>query len=383
MAHFLHTADLHLGRNFKSIGGDTAVELEAARYQIPETLERLAKETGAQFVVIAGDLLDTARPSGQVLAKALQALGHIKIPIYCIPGNHDPGGPLGPYDTSTFKDYRHRFAPNLHLLQTPEPVVLDEFETVLFPCPIIGYPTLDPTTWLRNREAFAKTHPTYARVVIAHGGTLDFSDDEKFVSTISLQRLPREEIDYMALGDWHGTLHISDPIYRYAGSPEADKFPLSVTYRNGLALEVKVQRSAPANVTEHSVGRYAWTEERRTVRDAHDIQRLDEELLAASSKRGRLLKLVLEGSLNVADAATLAQAVKRLKDVYAHTQIDQRNVLIAPGATELEALTNDRLNQTVANVATKLALLSEDPQQGPAARLALVKLYESIQMATA
>ncbi len=383
MAHFLHTADLHLGRAFKSIGGETAVELEAARYQVPETLERLVQQTGAQFVVIAGDLLDTARPTGTVLAKALQALGKISVPVYCIPGNHDPGGPLGPYDTPTFLDYRQRYAPNLHILTEAAAVVLEASRTVLLPCPIIGYPTLDPTGWLRDGAAFEGLPEGYARIVIAHGGTLDFSDDDKFTATLNLQRIDRTTIDYVALGDWHGTLHINDPVFRYAGTPEPDKFPLSPTYTSGLSLEVEVERGAEAVIAEHPTGRFDWRERTLTVRSADDLVRLDEELLAASSKSGRLLRLVLEGSLDVASSAKLEEVINNLNNVYAHTEIDQRGVLIAPGEVELQALTQDRSNQTIAGVAARLAALLDDEDQGPAARLALVKLYEASARAVA
>ncbi len=383
MAHFLHTADLHLGRAFKSIGGETATKLEAARYQAPETIARLAQQTGAAFVVIAGDLFDSKNPSGTALADGLQALGKIPVPVYAIPGNHDPGGPYGPYETERFLDYQRRYAPNFHLLTEPEPLVLAEHGVVLLPCPATGRPGQDPTAWLRQTETFADLDPSLARVAIAHGGTVDFPGGVDNTAEINLTRLTRHELDYLALGDWHGTVDIVDPVYRYSGTPEADKFPRSETYRHGMVLEVKVDRSQTADITEHLTGRYAWITEERTLRDADDIERLDAELLGVSKQSGRLLKLVLKGSLGVADFAVLNRTLEHLSDVYALAEIDRAGLLVRPGEEELHALQNSLSNPTLSVVAQRLSRLQDDPEQAAAARHALVKLYEVTQRTTA
>ena len=377
MAHFLHTADLHLGRAFKSIGGETATKLHDARFQAPEAIARVAKATGAAFVVIAGDLFDSKNPDGKVIANGLEALGKIGVPVYVIPGNHDPGGPYGPYETDKFRDYQQRFAPNFRLLTEATPVPLPEFGVVLLPCPATGRPGLDPTAWLRQPEVFAGLDAALACVAIAHGGTVDFPGQVDATAEISLPRLDRAALDYLALGDWHGTVHIVDPAYRYAGTPEADRFPRGETYRNGLVLEVHVDRGQPARIVEHLVGRYAWIIEERTLRSTVDIERLDEDLLAVNEQSGRLLKLVLLGSLGVADFTRLNQTLERFADVYAHAEIDRTGLLVSPGEEELDALRNAVGHPTLSTVARRLDAFKDDPERAAAARLALVKLYEA------
>ncbi len=379
MAHFLHTADLHLGRAFKSIGGDLAGRLADARYQVVETLAREVERTGVAFVVIAGDLFDTAQPTGPVLAKALQVLGKISVPVYCIPGNHDPGGPLGPYERDNFKKYAADYAPNLHVLLAAAPVVLDEFRTVLLPCPITGRPADDPTAWLRERQVVEVLPEGYARVVIAHGGTIDFSSDVEAAPEIHLARIQHgeAELDYIALGDWHGAMSYLRQNIWYAGTPETDKFPLKEDYTSGVVLEVRVTRGIPAEVKQLPSGRFSWTIEAYTLRERADVERLDRDLLAASEYSGRLLKLTLRGSLSIADATALLAVEQRLHDVYERAEINKQALLIAPGTAELEALTQDARHPTLASVATKLNALIDDEQKGPAARLALVKLYEA------
>ena len=44
---FLHTADLHLGRAYKNIGGETATVLAEARFQVLEKIQELVEKTSA------------------------------------------------------------------------------------------------------------------------------------------------------------------------------------------------------------------------------------------------------------------------------------------------------------------------------------------------
>jgi len=381
MAHFLHTADLHLGRAFKSFGNELATQLAEARYQVVEAIARQAVGTAVDFVVIAGDLFDSAQPSGKVLAKALQALGKIDVPVYCIPGNHDPGGPLGPYERPEFLEYQQQYAKNLHVLQEAKPVVLNESRTVLLPCPVIGRPSDDPTAWLRDATTLSDLPADYARVVLAHGGTIDFSSDVQAAPELNLARIEHgaSELDYIALGDWHGSMHVLRNNIWYSGTPEPDKYPLNERYTNGVTLEVSVERGQPATITPQRSGRYDWAIRRLTLRNLEDIEQMSEDLLASTDAGGRLLKLSLDGSLNIDAARRLAEVERKLRDVYEAVEIDQSALLVAPGDDELQALTEDARHPTLARVATTLKFALEDPVKSRAARLALVKLYEATQ----
>ena len=378
MTHFVHTADLHLGRAFGSIGGEPATRLHAARFQVLESIARIVRETGAGFVVVAGDLFDSRNPDGSAVAGAMEAIGKIPVPVYAIPGNHDPAGPYGPYESDRFVEFRDRYAANFHLLDDASPVVVPGADAVLLPCPATGRPGNDPTSWLRELDDRDDLPPGVARIGIAHGGTLDFPGDVEQAAEINLQRLDRAAIDYLALGDWHGTLHLFDEAYRYAGTPEADRFPKGDGYRNGLVLEVRVARGGASEIVEHPTGRFGWVLERRTLRGADDVERLDEELLAAHERSGRLLRLELDGSLGIAERAALDRTRELLHDVYLHVDIDDAALVVAPGDDELAALAEDAANPAVSTVATRLAELMDDPERGDAARLALVKLHEAV-----
>lgn len=377
MAHFLHTADLHLGRAFGFIGEAAATELSAARFQVLERIAGLVDETGAAFVIVAGDLFDSRNPDGRVLASAMEAVGRIPVPVYAIPGNHDPAGPYGPWASEKCRDYRQRYAPNLHLLDEAQPLLLHDAKTLLLPCPASGRPGSDPTAWLRDLASRDDLPGGAARIGIAHGGTVDFPGDVEQSAEISLPRLPRSELDYLALGDWHGARPMHDDAYRYAGTPEPDRFPRGDDYRSGVVLEVRTERGATATVTEHVTARYQWRQERRTLRHAADVARLDEELLAAHAQGGRLLRLELEGSLGIEALAELDRCCERLVDVCLHVDIERQGLIAAPTDLELEALAGNAVNPATRTVAQRLIELLGDAQQGDVARLALVKLHEA------
>src|SRR6202012_2484630 len=65
--------------------------------------------------------------------------------------------------------------------------------------------------------------------------------------------------DYLALGDWHGTLSF-DPRVWYSGAPEATRFK-EKRPGNALVVEIDAPGAVP-RVEEIAVARTLWTERR-------------------------------------------------------------------------------------------------------------------------
>lgn len=93
---FIHVADLHLGAPVRGVchaGPEWAARLQRA---IPEAFERVvdvALEREADFMVVAGDVFDTSRPSYRDYLRffeGLRRLDEAGIPVYLVAGNHDP-----------------------------------------------------------------------------------------------------------------------------------------------------------------------------------------------------------------------------------------------------------------------------------------------------
>jgi len=87
---FLHTADWQLGMTRHFLAGDAQPRYSAARRDAVAGLGALAAEVGAEFVVVAGDVFEHNQLAPQVIGQSLEAMRAIGIPVYLLPGNHDP-----------------------------------------------------------------------------------------------------------------------------------------------------------------------------------------------------------------------------------------------------------------------------------------------------
>lgn len=93
---FIHAADLHLGapfRGLRALSDAWATRLLTALSEAYDRVIDAAIAREVDFVVFAGDIFDSARPSyGDYLHffDGLRRLGDHDIPAYLITGNHDP-----------------------------------------------------------------------------------------------------------------------------------------------------------------------------------------------------------------------------------------------------------------------------------------------------
>ena len=95
---FIHAADLHLGSPFKGLADapeHVRRGLAEAEYAALRRLTAAALELGADFVVIAGDLFDSADRSLRAQAalhRSWSRLAAAGVQVFAIHGNHDPLG---------------------------------------------------------------------------------------------------------------------------------------------------------------------------------------------------------------------------------------------------------------------------------------------------
>ena len=101
---FLHTADWQLGMTRHFLDTEAQSRYSAARRDAVAALGRLARETGAEFVVVAGDVFDANQLAPKVVSQALEAMRAIEVPVYLLPGNHDPLDASSVYTSKLFVD---------------------------------------------------------------------------------------------------------------------------------------------------------------------------------------------------------------------------------------------------------------------------------------
>lgn len=377
----IHSADWQVGKPFAGIEDDYKRALvQRARIEAVDRIAEVAREEGAGVVLVAGDLFDSPSADKSTVAEAASAIGRIGVPVVAIPGNHDHGGPGSVWEQDFFRRESARLAPNLTILLDTEPFELDE--VVLFPCPLLRrLEAGDRTEWLRDPAVFQNSPPSKARVVLAHGSVHGFTgggDDEEEdgmePNRVDLALLPMDEIDYVALGDWHGAKQVGPKAW-YSGTPESDRFQKGEEQKPGHILLVEPRRGEPPEVRMIPTGRLRWSEASFEFADDagvdHCAGRLDE--LLGQRANEDLLRLSLGGSLGIEAASRLETLLDSLRARLLRLKIDDHTT-IAPTDREVEALTMQAGDPLIATVARRLAAMARSA--GDEAEVAAVALRE-------
>ncbi len=357
MTTFIHTADWQLGKPFASVR-DAAKRtlIQQERIDALRRIRDVAVARRASFVVVAGDLFDSPTPTRTVVAQALGVIGEMPVPVYAIPGNHDPGGHGGLWQQPFFESERRSRAANLHVLL--ERRVIERDDAIIVPCPLMDRQTTsDPTAWVRDLD-FSAFGPR-PRIVLAHGSTGTFgsqADGEDVAgpaNVVALAAMPQADIDYFAMGDWHGFKE-AGPKAWYSGTHETDRFP-KAGQRPGHVACVTVSRGGTPTVEPVSTGRLAWHEAALDLGD-DAAARVEETLAALTREAGfdkSLVDLTLTGRVSLAARRHLEGVLEswshRLLRLDVH---DEATVL--PSPDEIRDLTERADDPLIAGVAAEL-----------------------------
>lgn len=382
---FLHTADWQLGRPFASIPEVAKRNrVQQERLHAVQALKDVAEKSGASFILVAGDLFDSSQATKATVSAACAAIGSLKIPLLVIPGNHDHAGPGSIWEQEFFKREQQQLAPNLRVLLTPEPVVLEN--AIIFPAPLLRrHDAGDPTTWIRAAVEDPALPPDLPRIVLAHGTIQGFGssqEDDEGVSTvvnwIDLSRLPMEQLDYIALGDWHGTKQVGPKTW-YSGTPEIDRFPKGEGNDPGNVLKVTVSCGQAPVVEKIPSSRLLWKELAFRFSDDASLDLFASQMDETIGQRGdeHLLLLSLDGSLGIEASGRLAKILESWEARLLRLKLDHR-VTIAPTEEEILALTQRADDPLIATVAGQLvSQIDGDDEDAAIARLALRELHSA------
>lgn len=385
MPTFLHTADWQLGKPYGAVSEpEKRAALQKERFDVVARIGQAVREHGAAFVVVAGDLFDSPSPAGNVVSRACSEIGKLEVPVYVIPGNHDHGGPLGPWDQSFLRQEREQLAPNLHVLLDPQPVHAPG--ALLFPCPLLRrQESEDLTVWLRHPDAMFSELPAHLpRIVVAHGsvhgfgGDPDPEDPSAGVNRLDLTSLSQHQWDYIALGDWHGCKQVA-PNAWYAGTPEPDRFPRGADYLTGHVLVVNATRNDAATVSPVATGGIGWHTLAHTFIGDESVDALGEQYTRVVGNRvGRdLLRLELDGGLGM---SALDRLDGLLETWSARLLLLDRRGHVTMAATEADIarLTERAADPLTARIASLLRGRLADPAHRDLAESCLRELHLAV-----
>lgn len=380
---FLHSADWQLGKPFGSLEDDAKRHrLKQERLDVIGRLAKLVQETDSAFVVVAGDLFDSPHVTKATVSAACAALGALKVPVLAIPGNHDHGGPGSLWEQEFFRREQHHLAPNLRVLLEPKPVVLET--AILFPAPLLRrHEPGNPVAWIREAARDPDLPDSLPRIVLAHGTVQGFGSPQEdedgaaaLANWIDLSALPSDALDYIALGDWHGTKQVAEKAW-YSGTPEIDRFPKGEGNDPGNVLCVTTARGEAPHVERQPTGRFQWMEQTFRFSDDASLATLAAQLDARIGPHGEehLLHLTLEGTLGIEASGELEKILESWNARLLRLKLTHR-VTLAPTDDEIGALTQRVGDPILASVAAQLVTEAQgDTEEALIARLALRELH--------
>jgi DNA repair exonuclease SbcCD nuclease subunit len=326
---FVHTADWQLGMTRYFLNGEAQPRYSAARRDVVAGLGPLAADVGAEFVVVAGDVFEDNQLAPRVVSQSLEAMRAIGIPVYLLPGNHDPLDASSVYTSALFTaecpdNVIVLDRPGVHDVQPGLQIVAAPWRSKA--------PTSDPVAdVLDGLPADGVT-----RIVVGHGAVDIFVPDKDRPSLIRLTALEaaiaRGAVHYVALGDKHSRMQVgSTGRIWYSGSPEVTNYD-DIETDPGQVLVVDIDEDDPAQpvrVDGRRVGSWRFVTLRRSVDSSRDVADLDINLDLMPDKERTVVRLALTGSLTVTDKATLDACLDKYARLFASLVLWERQTDIA------------------------------------------------------
>nr|WP_281497387.1 metallophosphoesterase [Ornithinimicrobium sp. F0845] len=366
----MHTADWQIGMTRHYLDGEAQARFTAARIDAIRRIGAVAGEQECEFVVVCGDVFETNQLSRQTVGRALEALATVPVPVYLLPGNHDPLDPVTIYRSPQFV----RDCPDhVHVLTDAEPVLV-RAGVELIPAPWSGKrPGRDLVGAAVAAALAGGSMPSAGsddpvRIVVGHGAVDVLDPDRANAGAIALAPLEQEiaagRIHYVALGDRHSRTSVGESgAVWYSGAPEVTSHREDLP---GDVLVVEVEAGTPPVVTPHHVGTWAFRTLRRELGGAADVSALARELAAIPDKDRTVVRLALHGALGVAAHADLADLLEAQGDVFAALSTWDRHTALRVSAddADLEQLALGGFLSAAADEMRQLALAGSDDAGG-------------------
>lgn len=307
---FIHTADWQIGMKRHYFDDDAQSRFSDARENAIRRMGQVARDMHAEFVVVAGDVFETNLLRPRTVRRALDAMAEIPVPVYLLPGNHDPLGPGSIYLSAEF--LRAKPA-QVHVLDS------DRVITVREGVEIVGVPWMAKRLVEDRVAACLKDLPTTSgqfRVMVAHGATSGMGSRE-ILGIIDLatveSAIEHGQLHYLALGDRHSTTSLGQTgRVWYAGAPEPTDYD-EVDAGNILVVDLE-----PGEVRVIRVPLGIWHYVARVLDVEHGtaettLHRFFEEL---PDKAHTIVKLNFRGTIGILDHMGIESAVQAQREVF-------------------------------------------------------------------
>lgn len=326
MIRFLHTGDWQLGitRHFFSEG--VQERYAQSRFDAIRTLGSIAQEEECRFMAVCGDVFESNLVDRKTVSRALEALKDVPVPVYLLPGNHDPLNAASVYRSTTFLE---RKPSHVHVVEDTTPISIDAGIEV------VGIP------WTSKRpmqDLVALTTEQLEplvdtlRVCVAHGMVDNLSpspDDPAVISLHAAEKaISKNKIHYLALGDRHSITEVGDSgrIW-YAGTPVPTDYKEVMP---GFALVVTISEEG-VTTKAVNVGRWKFTERTQIdLNSKEDIEALRGWLESLDDKERTAVKLRLVGALSLSLHGELEELLSHFQEILGAVETRMNNLVVVP-----------------------------------------------------
>jgi len=252
MLRLIHSADWQLGARFAQFGAKASRLREARLATLKRTLELAVKHEADAFL-IAGDLFEDNQVDDSLVTATVDLFRAFpSLPIYILPGNHDPY--TGPDCVWHRKAFQNGPA-NVHVLHEAGITDLGG-NTYLLASPLHQkLSTTDPS--LKLVELAASLPADAIKIGLTHGALAIEAKHQPNDFPIALHAATRAGLDYLAIGHWHNWLPDTDGgRIVMPGTPEPDRFANDAS--GHVALVEITARGQPIRVQPLAVATLTW-----------------------------------------------------------------------------------------------------------------------------
>ncbi|WP_309044421.1 metallophosphoesterase family protein [Marinobacter sediminicola] len=361
MPKFLHTADWQMGRTYSRFDAEDGAALVEARYEAIERLAALATEHQCAAILVAGDVFDAQTVSDRTIRRVFNATRGFAGPWVMLPGNHDAALAESVW---TRAKRLGAIPSNVHLALESGVTCLPEQGIAVLSAPLTQRHTYGDLT-----QPFAEmgTPPDLLRIGLAHGSVQGLLPDEiDSTNPIAPDRTTTANLDYLALGDWHGVKQINERTW-YSGTPEPERF------RNndaGYVLIVDIENpGATPQVSRHETARYQWHQWRETLSVPSDLNEL--LIRIGQLPEASVLDLKLTGTLTLAGDQKLTEALSVAEARYRSVTCDRSGLQLEPTEDDIAELRADGYLGEVVQELRESQQTTEEDEEAAVARDAL------------
>jgi DNA repair exonuclease SbcCD nuclease subunit len=313
---FIHTSDWQLGMTRHFLSSEAQARFTQARIDAIRTIGTVAREEGASFVVVAGDVFESNQLEPRTVRRTIEALRDVPVPVFLLPGNHDPLDASTIYRSATFVEHKpdhvivlddsspRQVAPGVEVVGAPWPskrVVKDLVQTAT-----AELATVDST----------------ARVLVAHGVPRDpLAGENPAAIDLDLAEaaIADRRIAYLALGDRHSTTSLgSSGAIWYSGAPEPTAYDETDP---GNVLVVELHDGRVSKVAPRRVGAWTFLQESFELDSDTGVEPLANWLDACVAKDRCAVRLNLYGTISLSTDAQLQELLDRHRDVFGALEV--------------------------------------------------------------